>query len=132
MKIGEFAERSGVSAKALRYYEDIGILRPAARTPSGYRLYDEDACRQLAFVRAAQGVGLRLSEIREVIAMRDRGEVPCGHVLELIHRRAAELDERISGMLALRDELARLVRRARDLDPRDCRPDRICHIIDGA
>jgi DNA-binding transcriptional MerR regulator len=131
MRIGEFADRSGVTAKALRYYDDVGILRPTTRTPSGYRLYGEDALQKLAFVRAAQGVGLSLGEIREVIAMRDRGEVPCGHVLKLIRRRAGELDERIAEMQALRDQLAQLARRARRLDPRDCDPDRICHLIEG-
>src|SRR6516164_8574904 len=102
LKIGEVAARSGLSVQALRYYDDIGILRPIRRTPSGYRLYDGAALQQLAFVRAAQAVGLTLGEIREVIALRDRGEVPCAHVLELIQRRAGELDERIAELQTLR------------------------------
>ena len=132
LKIGEVAAQSGLSVKALRYYDDIGILRPAARTGSGYRLYDPDALTQVAFVRAAQAVGLTLGEIREVIALRDRGEVPCGHVLELIQRRAGELDDRIAELEALRSRLRRLARRARRMDPRDCEPDRVCHLIESA
>jgi DNA-binding transcriptional MerR regulator len=131
LKIGGVAARSGVSAKALRYYDDIGILRPAERTASGYRLYHDDALQQLAFVRSAQAVGLTLGEIREIVALRDRGEVPCGHVLELIQRRAGELDQRIVELQVLRGELRRLARRARRLDPRDCDPDRVCHLIEG-
>ncbi len=131
LKIGEVAAQSGLSVKALRYYDDIGILRPATRTGSGYRLYDPDALTQVAFVRAAQAVGLTLGEIREIIALRDRGEVPCGHVLELIRRRAAELDDRIAELEALRSELRRLARRARRMDPRDCEPDRVCHLIES-
>jgi DNA-binding transcriptional MerR regulator len=130
LQIGEVAERSGLSVKALRYYDDIGILRPLTRSASGYRLYGNDALQQLAFVRAAQAVGLSLGEIREIIAMRDRGEIPCGHVLELIQRRAAELEERVAELQALRNELGRLARRARRMDPRDCDPDRVCHLIE--
>jgi DNA-binding transcriptional MerR regulator len=132
MRIGELAARFGVSVKALRYYDDVGILRPATRTASGYRLYGDDALAQLAFVRAAQAVALTLGEIREVIALRDRGEIPCGHVLELIQRRAAELDDRVAELQALRDQLRRLARRARRLDPRDCAPDRVCHLLEGS
>ena len=132
LKIGEVAARSGCSVQALRYYDDIGILRPVRRTTSGYRVYAPAALQQLAFVRAAQAVGLTLGEIREVIALRDRGEVPCGHVLELIQRRAGELDERIAELQTLRSELRRLARRATRMDPRDCEPDRVCHLIVGS
>ena len=131
MRIGELARRSGLSVKTLRYYDEIGVLRPVSRSGSGYRLYGEDALAQLGFVRAAQAAGLTLGEIREVIAMRDRGEVPCGHVAGLIQQRAAELDERVAELTALRDQLRRLARRARGLDPRDCDPNKICHLIDS-
>jgi DNA-binding transcriptional MerR regulator len=129
VRIGELAERSGLSAKAVRYYEEIGVLPEAARTPAGYRDYDEATVERLAFVRAAQAVGLTLGEIREIVALRDRGETPCTHVLALLADRAAEVDRRITELEGLRGDLARLARRARALDPADCSPDRICHII---
>jgi DNA-binding transcriptional MerR regulator len=131
MRIGELAERAGTSVKTIRYYDRIGVLRPAERSESGYRLYGEDALDRYRFVRAAQAVGLRLGEIREVIALRDRGETPCGFVVDLIGRRAAELDARIAELAALRDELRSLDRRARRLDPRRCHPRLVCHVIDG-
>lgn len=129
MRIGEIAERSGVPVKTIRYYEDIGVLAPPARTASGYRDYDTGVVDRLAFVRAAQSVGLTLGEIREVVALRDRGETPCGHVAELIERRATEIEARIADLQRLRGELRRLARRARSLDPADCEPDRVCHLI---
>jgi MerR family transcriptional regulator, copper efflux regulator len=70
MRIGELAEQAGISTKAIRYYEQVGILTPPARTPSGYRSYDDTALGRLSFVRAAQAVGLTLGEIRQVIAFR--------------------------------------------------------------
>ena len=129
MLIGELAERSGVPTKTIRYYEDIGVLAPPARTPSGYRDYQDAAVDRLEFVRSAQAVGLTLGEIREIVALRDRGEVPCGHVLQLVQRRAVEVERRIAELERLRNELGRLARRARKLDPGDCDSDRICHLI---
>jgi MerR HTH family regulatory protein len=68
--------QAGISTKAIRYYEQIGILTPPARTSSGYRSYDETAIGRLGFVRAAQAVGLTLGEIRQIIAFRDDGQAP--------------------------------------------------------
>ena len=130
MRIGELAERAGTSVKTIRYYDRVGVLRSTERSESGYRLYGEDALDRYRFVRAAQAVGLRLGEIREIIALRDRGETPCGVVVELIGRRAAELDARIAELQALRDELWSLDRRARRLDQRRCDPRLVCHVID--
>ena len=130
MRIGEFAERAGTSVKTIRYYDRIGVLKAEERSDSGYRLYGGDALDRYRFVRAAQAVGLRLGEIREIIALRDRGETPCGFVVDLIGRRAAELDARIAELAALRDELRSLDRRARRLDPHRCDPRLVCHVID--
>jgi MerR family transcriptional regulator, copper efflux regulator len=129
VRIGELAERAGISAKAIRYYEQIGVLTPPTRTPSGYRDYDHATLGRLAFVRAAQAVGLTLGEIRQVVAFRDRGQPPCEHVAALLQRRAAELDARLAELQQLRGELDRLARRAATLDPQQCPPERVCHVI---
>ncbi|MGH9230928.1 MAG: heavy metal-responsive transcriptional regulator [Acidimicrobiales bacterium] len=131
MRIGELAAATGVPAKTIRYYESIHVLEPPARTPSGYRDYTSDAAERLAFIRAAQAVGLTLGEIRGIFALRDRGQTPCGHVLELIHTRAADLDRRIADLQRLRSELGRLADRARHLDPADCDARGVCHLIDA-
>jgi DNA-binding transcriptional MerR regulator len=132
VRIGEVAQRSGVPVKTIRYYEEIGVLAPPARTASGYRDYDAGVVDRLAFVRAAQAIGLTLGEIREIVALRDRGEAPCAHVTELIGRRAAEIEARITDLQRLQRELRRLARRARSLDPADCEPGLVCHLISPA
>ena len=129
MRIGELAQRSGVSTKTIRYYEDIGLVPPAPRMPSGYRDYGSSTLDRLAFIRAAQAVGLSLGEIRGIVALRDEGQTPCGHVLDLLRTRSAELNRRIAELRALRSELNRLVARAEALDPADCDPRRICHLV---
>jgi MerR family transcriptional regulator, copper efflux regulator len=129
MRIGELAGRAGISTTAIRYYEQVGILAPPARTPSGYRSYDQTALGRLEFVRAAQAVGLTLGEIRQVIAFRDDGQAPCAHVSDLLQRHAADLDRRIRELQQLRGELRQLAERAATLDPERCPPERVCHII---
>jgi MerR family copper efflux transcriptional regulator len=129
VRIGELAERTGLSTKALRYYESIGVLPEPARTPSGYRDYSDAAEDIVRFVGSAQAIGLTLGEIREILAYRDRGETPCAHVVDLIRRRAAVIDEQIAALEQTRTELRRLERRARGLRPEDCEPAMVCHVI---
>ena len=129
MLIGELATAAGVPAKTIRYYETIGLLDPPRRTVSGYRNYDATAADRLGFIRAAQAAGLTLGEIRSIVALRDRSVPPCGHVLQLLSARAADMDRRIAELRQLRGELRRLVERGQHLDPADCDPRRICHLL---
>src|SRR5919201_4580634 len=94
--IGEVAARSGLSRKALRLYEARGILPAPQREASGYRRYPEEVLRLLAFVGRARRLGLTLSEIRHIVALRRPGAAPCGHIRALIQQKAADLE----GMLA--------------------------------
>lgn len=129
MRIGELGDRTGVTAKTIRYYESIGLLPEPGRTPSGYRDYDDSAVTRLEFVRSAQGAGLTLKEIGGVLAVRDSGEPPCDHVKEVLARRVAEVETRIAELEATRRELRRLARRAERLDPADCGEGEICRIL---
>ena len=129
MQIGELAHRTGISTKALRYYEEIGILDPPPRTHGGYRDYPLEVVDRLRFVKAAQAAGLRLGEIRGVIALRHKGETPCAHVLDLIASRRAEIDARIAELERMRRELTALERRGRRLDSRRCSEVQVCHVI---
>ena len=129
MRIGEVANRSGVPIKTIRYYEEIGVLAEPERSASRYRDYEPDVIDRLRFIRASQAFGLSLGEIREIVAYRDRGEVPCAHVLDLLRRRSREIDERIVELQQARSVLDGLVARARKLRPEDCSPSGVCHLI---
>ncbi|MEX0629649.1 MAG: heavy metal-responsive transcriptional regulator [Chloroflexota bacterium] len=129
MRIGELAQRSGLAPTALRYYEQLGLLPEPERTESGYRSYSNDAVDRLAFIRSAQAVGLTLAEVREVMGVRDAGEAPCRVVNELIDRRHTEVRARIAELRRLERDLAQLRERASRLEPRDCDPSGICHVI---
>ncbi|MFQ5828448.1 MAG: heavy metal-responsive transcriptional regulator [Candidatus Methylomirabilia bacterium] len=102
LKIGELATRAGVGAKAIRFYERAGVLPPPARGANGYRLYARDAVDMLRFVKQAQGLGLTLAEIKEILAIRQGGRPPCRHVYQLLREKAAELDRKLMDLTALR------------------------------
>lgn len=129
MRIGQLADRAGMTTKTLRFYEQAGLLPAPHRTPSGYRDYGEAALDRLQFIRAAQAAGLTLAEVTDVIAVRDRTGPPCEHVAALLDEHAANLDRRIAELTALRDDVQRLRHRARTLDPAACHDDKICHVI---
>jgi DNA-binding transcriptional MerR regulator len=129
MKIGEVAERSGVSAKTIRFWEAQHLLPAPARTAAGYRDYDPAILERLAFVRHAQAAGLTLEHIRQVLDIRDGGQPPCVHVAGLIARRLAEVEARLADLARARDQLAALAVRAAALDPADCRG--YCSVFDG-
>lgn len=129
MRIGELAHRTGTTTKALRFYEQEGLLPAPERTPAGYRDYDESVVDRLQFVKAAQASGLTLAEIRNVIDARESTGPPCEHVIALLDAHAKELDERIAALTALRGQVQGLRERAEGLDPAGCTADDICHVI---
>lgn len=105
MRIGELAKSAGVTPDTVRYYEREGLLAPPARTPAGYRDYDETALEDLQFIKKGQTLGLRLTDVREVMAITSGGGLPCDHVLATITARLHEVDEKIGELQALRSSL---------------------------
>lgn len=130
MRIGELANTAGTSTKTIRYYEQVGILPEPPRTPSGYRDYNENAIDRLSFIRSAQRAGLTLAEIRGIIDVRNEGDIPCEHVIDLIDNKLATIDERMAALERTRDELNRLKSRSETLNPRNCELGSVCHIIE--
>lgn len=91
--IGEVAARSGLSRKAIRLYENVGILTPSTRTEAGYRVYPDDVLPVLRFVTVTRRLGFTLAEIAEIVAIRRAGQMPCAHIQARLRQKAAELDE---------------------------------------
>ena len=127
-RIGQLAAHLGLNARTIRYYESVGILPPARRRESGYRVYGAEDAERISFVRTAQRFGLSLDQIREVLALRDRGERPCGYVLAAVRGEVADLDARIAELQGMRHELATLLERAESLPLRG--DARFCELLE--
>ena len=105
LTVGQLASRTAVRADTIRYYERAGLLPPPGRTTAGYRSYGADAVDRLLFIRGAQRLGLRLAEIRELLAVRDTGECPCEPAEGLLRRHVTEIETEMQRLAALRAEL---------------------------
>lgn len=129
MKIGQLAERTGISTKTIRYYEDIGVLPEPDRAPNGYRRYRPGVAERIAFVQDAQSAGLSLVEIQMILDLRDSGEATCGHVIESLETHLAEVDRQMEELQRTRSRLTEIIARARSLDPKDCTDPNRCQTI---
>ena len=124
MNIGAAAAASGVTAKMIRHYEAIGLLRPAGRRANAYRDYAERDIHELRFVRRARRLGFSMDEIAALLALWRDHDRPSRDVRAIAERHVADLEARIAEMQAMATTLRGLV----DACCGDDRPD--CPILD--
>ncbi|MDI3403524.1 MerR family transcriptional regulator [Streptomyces cavernicola] len=115
MRIGQLAEATGASPRALRHYEEAGLL-DSARTPNGYRVYEaERAVVRVRNIRFLLDAGLTLDDVRVFLPCLD-GDIaatkPSGEGLRVVLDRLAVIDRRIAAQTAVRDRLAAQLRQA--------------------
>ncbi len=113
--IVEVAKRAGARPTTIRYYETLGLLPAPRRGENRYRLYSEETVGLLQFIQKAQGLGLTLDEIKEIVDLRRNGQPPCARVRALLERRIADLDQRVRALIALRKKLTQLLAGSRVL-----------------
>ncbi|MGS1107862.1 Cu(I)-responsive transcriptional regulator [Achromobacter anxifer] len=125
MNIGEASKSSGISAKMIRYYESIGLISPAGRTDSGYRVYSDHDLHTLHFVRRARDLGFSVEQMNELLALwKDRSRASAD-VKRIALEHVQELERKAE---ALRDMAATLKHLAEHCQGND-RPD--CPILEG-
>lgn len=130
MQIKEFARQTGLPAKTIRYYEEIGLLPPPERLKNGYRDYAPEDVSRVRLVAGARSLDFSLDDIREILALRDRREAPCRVVLDLLAERANEIGQRITELQRMETELRELHRLGStfptdDVDGKQC----VCHLV---
>ena len=130
LNIGEVAERAGVTAPTVRYYESIGLLRKPARSGGGYRRYSEATVAELEFIKKARALGFSLEEIGEIVQLTRSGRRPCARVIDLARTRLADVDEQMRKLTAFRAQLAREL--ARWEGPGDPGCDGMCQMIESS
>lgn len=123
MNIGEAAHRSGLPVKTVRYYEDIGLVRPG-RAQNGYRDYAEDDVHKLGFVNRARSLGFSISECRQLLALYEDKSRTSHDVREIAIGHVARIETRITELEAMKATLERLIHACHG----DHRPD--CPILD--
>jgi MerR family copper efflux transcriptional regulator len=108
--MGELARKAGTTRKALRIYEAAGLLPPARRTASGYRVYTNEALPLLAFILKARRIGFSVAEIKSIVGIRRSGQAPCRHVHDLVRRKAADVERTLNELAEVRKALLGLLR----------------------
>jgi DNA-binding transcriptional MerR regulator len=109
LTVGQLAARAGVRADTIRYYERAGLLPEPSRTDGDHRRYGAADVDRMLFIRGAQRLGLRLSEIRELLVVRETGDCPCGPAETLLRQHIGEIDREIDRLTRLRAELSGMV-----------------------
>jgi DNA-binding transcriptional MerR regulator len=113
MQIGEFAKQAGVSVRAIRYYEELGLMRPEKRSPGGFRLYGPENHKKLAVINFLKEMGLSLTEIREILLAKkasggDKSTV--AFLLRVFSEKLQLVESRIEALNAMKTELVNALR----------------------
>lgn len=124
MNIGQAADASGMPAKTIRYYESVGLIPPAERTASGYRIYSGADVHTLRFIQRARELGFSVETVEHLLSLWQDGNRPSSEVKSLAHRHAAALERKITELQAMRKTLLHLAEHCHG----DERPE--CPILD--
>jgi Cu(I)-responsive transcriptional regulator len=96
MNIGEIAKRSGLPTKTVRYYADVGLVKPNGRTDAGYRTYDDKSLRKLIFVRRSRAMGFSIDECRKLLGLFEDQSRASSEVREIAKRHLVDVEEKLS------------------------------------
>lgn len=119
MNIGEVASFSGLPAKTIRYYEEIGLIRPR-RGPNGYRDFGDRDAHKLVFLARARSLGFSIEACRALLALYEDRSRASADVKDLAQRHLVEIDRKIAELHGMRGSLGQLVARCHGDDRPDC------------
>lgn len=132
LSITALARKTGVSSKALRYWEMLGLLPKASRSHSGYRRFPAEAVAYIGFVSRSKGMGLTLQQMRTVLKLARKGRSPCMEVETFIDQRIGELNAKIKSLSELLKSLQALRQcRAEEASPTTHCVKECCSLLEG-
>ena len=120
MNIGQAATASGVSAKMIRHYEQVGLFPEPDRTDAGYRQYSEKEVHTLRFIRQARDLGFSIQQIGELVGLWQNRRRPSRQVKALAEAHIKELEQKTQDLLAMKATLEHLVQCCHGDDRPDC------------
>ena len=109
MNIGEAARLSGLSAKMIRHYEQINLLKPAARTAAGYRQYDEHSIEILKFIRQARVLGFSMAQIDALLSLWQDPARPSRAVKQVAQQHLADVEHKMRELAAMQTTLQNMI-----------------------
>lgn len=124
LAIGQLAKSASTKVQTIRYYEEIGLIKPSQRTDGGHRIYEPEDSRRLKFIRHARELGFGIEEIRELLKLSDNPQMSCSSADHIASTHLEQVELRITKLKALRKELKRMVE--------ECAHDRVgqCRVIE--
>jgi DNA-binding transcriptional MerR regulator len=130
MLIRELSRITGVTAKAIRYYESIRLMPLPQRADNDYRVYASDAIERLRFIVALRSLDISLADIGEFLEARDSSQLPCHRVLNTLEKRVLVVDRRIADLQAVRKTLNAVLCEAQELPlDNECNEQCACHLL---
>ena len=119
MNIGEVADRAGLPAKTIRYYEDIGLVRPP-RDSNGYRSFGENDLHKLAFLGRARSLGFTIEDCRTLLALYEDRDRASSDVKAVAQEHLRQIEEKLAELTAMKQTLSHLVKSCAGDDRPDC------------
>lgn len=120
MNIGEAADHSGIPAKTIRYYEEIGLIQPALRAANNYRHYDETRIRTLQFLKRARSLGFTIEECRELSSLYQDRSRSSADVKRIAQGRVDHINHKIAELESMRNTLEHLITECHGDDLPEC------------
>ena len=120
MNMSQAAQQSGLSAKTIRYYEEIQLIGAASRGENGYRQYDSKAVKELRFLAHARDVGFDLEESRQLLELQRNHARQSRHARDLVMEKSQKLQKRIEQLVAMQAELLAMASRCKGDEGPDC------------
>ncbi len=121
LPIGALSDQTGVKVPTIRYYEQVGLIPPAARTGGNRRTYDTDDVSRLWFIRHARELGFEVEAIRQLLELTDKPERPCAEADTIARVHLRDIDSKIARLTALRSEVRRMTDECAHGRVGDCR-----------
>ena len=109
LAIGKLAVIASTKVQTIRYYEEIGLIRPFTRTEGGHRLYGPEDVRRLKFIRHARELGFGIEEIRELLNLSDNPETSCSAADTIARAHLEQVEIRLTKLKVLKKELMRMI-----------------------
>ncbi len=110
LSIGALAKRSGTNPPTIRYYEEIGLMRRAARRDGGHRTYGDADLKRLTFIRRCRELGFPIDQVRSLVDLLENGDRSCLDARDLARRNLEDVQTKLSELKALEADLAKLVK----------------------